>query len=246
MLVSVLWAGASHTGAWTRERIVPTGTAHLSLRTCGTPIRLGPGGEQVETRVIGGPRSVAHIHDTVAARSVGVVFAPGALPALFGESARALAEQHTSLDALWGADAERLADQLADADDDTALDRLEAMLVRHLRPIATPAGVPEALAALARGARVDEVARALGRSPRTLGIWFDDLVGVSPRRWASLQRLRRALALAETEPDGSVVAHMAGYCDQAHLCRDVRAMVGATLTECRQHVPGERNHIPIR
>ncbi|MEZ4317928.1 MAG: helix-turn-helix domain-containing protein [Myxococcota bacterium] len=245
-VVSLLWAGRSAGGSASHDLLIPTGGAHLSFRPCGTPIRIGRDSAQVErSGVLGGPRSVAHVHDAVPARSVGVMLCVGALPRLFQVPARELAEQHIGLDALWDRDAARLNEQLAESDDTRALDRVEAMLVSRLRPSPRPPGLVEALEALAAGARVDEVARAIGRTPRTLGLWFDHSVGLRPRRWGMLHRLRHALALARTEPDGSVVAHGAGYFDHAHLCRDLRELVGESLTTLRDHRPGEPNHIPL-
>ena len=245
-VVTMLWSGRSAGEPGARERIVPTGQAHLAFRPCGTPIRLGIDGEQTETSgVIGGPRTFAHVHDRPSARSVGVMLAPGALPMLFGVSARALAGRHTGLDALWGRDADRLGEQLHDADDVSALSYVEAVLVARLRPRPPIPGLPQALQAIGCGAPVHAVAAALGRTPRTLGAWFDEAVGVSPKQWGVLARLRRALALADGEPDWSVVAHHAGYYDQAHLCRDVRALVGVSPSALRGHAPGEPLHIPV-
>lgn len=72
-------------------------------------------------------------------------------------------------------------------------------------------------------------AARVGRTPRALHGWFMAAVGLSPSRWAAVQRVQRALALAANEPDGARLALAAGFADQPHLCRDLRAVCGMTL-----------------
>lgn len=235
-VVELLWvsAGGSTTAS---ERVVPSGTVHLAWRD--VPIRIGA---QTEHRgVIGGIRQTAHVHDTPQHyRSVGAVLAPGATQRLFGHPAGAFADRHVGLDALWP-DAASLSDRLHGPD---PLDVLEAALVAHLRPVPRPPGLNHALAGLSEGLPVQAVARQLHRSPRTVRGWFHDAVGCSPATWVRLQRLQRAFRVAAREPDWSVVAHRAGYFDQAHLCRELRRITGVTPTEWRARSTSA-NHIPI-
>lgn len=240
-VVRQLWLSRGR-GATGLERVVPTGGAHLAWRL-GADIVLG---EQVEANgVIGGPRSTAHLHDTTSAWSVGAMLAPGAVPRLFGVSARAVSERHVGLADLWGTGAVELQERLL-ADPDRALDALEAHLARVLRPDRTPAGLPLVLAALERGLSVEAAARRIGRTPRTLGLWFHDAVGLSASRWSVVRRVRRAMELGAAEADGASLAAAAGYADHAHLCRDFRAVTGLTLTSWRLgHVPGQPSHVPL-
>ncbi len=246
-VVRFVWAGEARPVAWTRERIVPTGQMHLAWRTGPTAIRLGWDGAQVERcGVVGGPRVVAHVHDTSpGARSVGVALLPGAGSRVLGVPARALAGMHVGLEALWGREARWLQEQLEAADDAEAVALVEAALVARLRPGATPPGLGRALVALEEGVAVAEVAKRLGRSARTLGGWMDDAVGLSPAAWTRVRRLQRALTLAADEPDGAALAQAAGYYDQAHLCREIKAIVGVTLGDWRGHPSGEPNHVPV-
>lgn len=249
-VVELLWVGSSASAAGAArpelECVIPTGQIHVSWRACGTPIRLGVRGEQVERcGVVGGARTEAHVHDApVGARSVGALLVAGAAPRLFGASARSFAGLHVGLDALWGADARILQDQLGETCDDAALDRVERALVAHLRSVPRPPGLGEALRLLDRGASVGWVAARLGRSPRALGSWFDDAVGLSPSGWARVRRLQRALDHAALARDWSDVAHRAGYADHAHLCREFRAIAGVTPSDWRARST-ERNHVPI-
>jgi AraC-like DNA-binding protein len=252
-VVELVWAGPGRAPIVGAERVVPTGHVHVVWRACGTPIRLGAHGEQHERfGVVGGARSAAHVHDTPpGTRSVGVLLRVGAAPRVLGDAASAFAERHTGLDVLWGAEARLLQEALGEAQlgaapsDEAALALVEAALVARLRPSSAPAGLDAAIARLERGGTVESAARAGGRSPRTLRLWFDEAVGIAPVTWARVRRVQRALRLALGEPDWSTVAHAAGYCDQAHLCRDVREITGVTPTTWRAAVGAEPNHIPI-
>lgn len=245
-LVTLLWVGTSVRPRASREAVIPTGQVHLAWRACGTPLRLGETGAQCERHgVVGGPRIRAHQHDTpMNVRSVGAMLAPGALPRFFGMPAKELTGLHVGLDTLWGAEAIELQERLGSLDEEQVLEAVESALVQHLRAAPRPPGLGLALAHLDRGASVGDVAATLGRSTRALGHWFDEAVGLSPAQWRGLRRLQHALDLAESEADWSVVALQAGYADQAHLSRSIRAITGVTPTRWRSRSHADRNHIP--
>ncbi len=70
------------------------------------------------------------------------------------------------------------------------------------------------------------VARALGLSERQLERRFRARVGVSPKRYARLRRFERAMALLDGPATLTEVAYAAGYYDQSHFIREVRAFAG--------------------
>lgn len=242
-LVRELWVGAGADRAW--ERVVPSGSAHVAWRM-GEPLEIADL-PRLRYGVLGGPRSRAHLRRTAPVGSVGAVLAVGAIPRLFGMPASAAREQHVGLDALWGPAARVLQEELESlvGDPDAALDRVELALVARLRPPDAPSALPLALAALDAGLSVEAAALRSGRTTRRLGDWFARDVGLSPSRWARVRRVQRAMALAATEPDGSTLAHLAGYCDHAHLCRDFRDIAGVTLGAWRGHRPGAPAHVPV-
>jgi AraC-like DNA-binding protein len=163
-----------------------------------------------------------------------------------GDTARALAGRHTGLDALWGAEAARLQERLMAApDDEAAMTLVEEALVARLRAVARPPGLREVLVALDAGASVGAAAALVGRSPRAVGLWFDESIGVSPVAWARLRRMQRALRLAHPSRDWATVAAMAGFADQAHLSRELQAIAGLTPTAWRAGHQGGLNHVPI-
>jgi AraC-like DNA-binding protein len=57
---------------------------------------------------------------------------------------------------------------------------------------------------------------------------FRKNVGISPRGFATIARLRHVLRIAGTEPDLTSLAMAAGYFDQAHFIHDFKSMTGLT------------------
>lgn len=78
---------------------------------------------------------------------------------------------------------------------------------------------------------VAEVARALAISERQLERRFLTRVGLTPKRFASLRRFERAVALARASATLTEAALAAGYYDQSHFIRDVRRFADATPGE---------------
>ncbi|HKZ12213.1 MAG TPA: helix-turn-helix domain-containing protein [Solirubrobacterales bacterium] len=80
------------------------------------------------------------------------------------------------------------------------------------------------------GRRVDEIATALGFSERQLRRRFLATVGYGPKTLQRILRMRRFLKLASVDGLAGGAA-AAGYADQAHLSREVRALTGLTPSE---------------
>lgn len=75
--------------------------------------------------------------------------------------------------------------------------------------------------------RIDNLARYIGLSQSALERRFRRIIGVSPKKFASLARLRRAAQLQATGADLTTVAHEAGYFDQAHFIKEFRRATGS-------------------
>jgi AraC-like DNA-binding protein len=56
-------------------------------------------------------------------------------------------------------------------------------------------------------------------------------VGLAPKRALRIARLHRALRLADGRQPWSAAAAAAGYADQAHLTRDMQALLGEGPTD---------------
>ncbi|ACY15115.1 helix-turn-helix domain-containing protein [Haliangium ochraceum] len=266
--VRQIWASAAPAPAArarpadARERVLPTACAHLAFRIGGAPLRTFASEDADDARtvgsaVLGGPRASAYLRDVSApGGSVGAQLLPGATLLLFGAPAHELAERHLPLDDLWGAAAGRLRDALGEADGRPArqLELLEAALlerlprVRAMHPAVAHAlarfGQPDGDAAVARVARV---ARESGYSHRHFAALFRDSVGLSPKPYCRVLRMRAFVEHAARAPAAPLVelALGAGYADQSHLGRELRAIAGLTPAAYLAAAPARPYHVPL-
>jgi AraC-like DNA-binding protein len=174
--------------------------------------------------------------------STGVHFRPGGGAVLLGAPASELSDLHVSLSDLWGASAQQLRAQLIECRDPVqvfqALERALLMRLRVARlPLVNPA-ISFALRRFSTGASVDRVApvrQATGYSERHFNSLFQQAVGLSPKRFCRIQRLRAVVEqLARGAPvEWAQVAAANGYFDQSHLNRDFRLFSGVTPGDYR-------------
>lgn len=78
--------------------------------------------------------------------------------------------------------------------------------------------------ALAAGCSVGDAAVRVELGARQLDRLFADRVGVSPKMFARIVRFRRAVFAARGGTPLAIVAAEAGYADQSHFTREVRAL----------------------
>lgn len=236
-----------------REAVLPGGTMHIVFRLDGPPLRLftddDPRGQRFEPAVVGGARSSAYVKDiSEPAGSVGAELLPGAAEILLGVPAGELAERHTALSALLGAEAHTLHARLAEAPGPEArLDLLEAFLRARLpaRRALHPA-VAGALARFAHSADVGEAVRESGYSHRHFVALFRASVGLTPKLYCRVRRFQAVIAAAAgARRDWAHLALDAGYADQPHLHRDFRDFLGLSPAVYRAlAAPGSR-HVPL-
>jgi AraC-like DNA-binding protein len=83
------------------------------------------------------------------------------------------------------------------------------------------------------GVAVSDVAARYGLSVRQVERMFQEQVGMSPKVFGRLERLKLAMGVgaAEARPDWAAVAAAAGYFDQSHMVREFQALNGATPVE---------------
>ena len=254
--VQGLWAsdgGGPARGAGAREHVLPTGLAQLVLRLSPEPILIFERGapQSLGHAVLGGARTGYYEKDVSApSAAVGATLLPGAVSMLFGVRADELAERHTRLDELWGAEAGRLRERLAEQRTAEArLDELEAYLLRKLPEARSlHAGVAGSLAQLGKGeVRIGELVRASGYSHRALVAAFRTAVGLAPKAFVNVLRFQRALRSLAGAPRASLVdaALGNGYSDQAHLTRAFAEMAGVSPARYRALGLEHPNHVPI-
>jgi AraC-like DNA-binding protein len=218
----VLWESRSEPGA-SGATILPDGCVDLIWD--GTRL------------LVAGPDTRAR-HHVGGGHHVGVRFSHGVGPGALGVAADAVRDTGVALDAVWSDRAARdLTDRVAD-DPVRGLADWAVLAGRAGRAGADRFGAC-VFAAARSGVRVDAIADALGVGPRTLHRRCLPVFGYGPQHLGRVLRLQRALALAR---DGrgrpgrvgragwAGVAADAGYADQPHLAREVRALAGTTPT----------------
>jgi AraC-like DNA-binding protein len=153
--------------------------------------------------------------------------------AVLGASPAELDRTVVALDDLWGKDAARIQQQLADAASWAERFALaEALLTRRGT---TGASVDPEVSwcwhriVVSRGrVRVDGLAAEVGWSRKRLWDRFRSQIGLPPKRAAKLVRFDHAVHRLAAGYGAARVATNSGYADQSHLHRDVQAFTGVT------------------
>ncbi len=191
----------------------------------------------------GGPRApraaITGLWDTVRTHAhsrdhavVIVGFTPIGAAALLRQPLEEFANATTDLDAVLGdpVGVDRLNDQVAEAADHGQRFRLvEDFLVARVGDTQPDSLVAAAVALIERTqgmVRIEELVRRIGLSHSALERRFRRRVGASPRRFASLVRLRNVVRLGEAGTDLTTIAHAAGYYDQSHFIKDFKQFTG--------------------
>ncbi|NEA57323.1 helix-turn-helix domain-containing protein [Streptomyces sp. SID13666] len=220
---AVLWTRTVGAGEGGPYRVLPDGC--MDVIWCD--------GELIVT----GPDTRAHVAQTPAgARFAGLRFAPGQGPGVLGVPAYELRDLRVPLAAVWpGGTARRIAERIGDAADPGSA--LEDAVTGSLPGTGRrgPGAADPLLAAtasrLASGGSVAAAAEAAGLGERQLYRRSLAAFGYGPKTLARVLRLQRALELARRGTPFAEVAVAAGYADQAHLAREVKALAGVPLGE---------------
>jgi len=177
------------------------------------------------TVFIAGPDTTAQLGTAPpGTRFAALRFAVGTGPGVLGVPADELTDRQVPLDAVCPpAEVRALSD---------ATDPLAALEDFALRRWQEPDRAMVAVAAGARAGRpVGAIADRCGLSPRHLQRRCRRSFGYGPKTLARILRLQRAVAMARAGRPFADVSVTAGYADQAHLSRDVRALAGVPLGE---------------
>jgi AraC-like DNA-binding protein len=201
----VAWRSVAPPGGWL-NRILPDGCLDI----------IWDGGSVV----VAGPDTVAEVGTSPpGSRFFALRFAAGTGPRVVGVPADELTDRQVPLEDLWpAADVRRLAE---------AADPMAALEAAALRRWRDPDPAMVALAVGARAGRpIGAIADSLGLSPRHLQRRCKTAFGYGPKMLARVLRLQRALALARGGSPFAAVSADAGYADQAHFAREVKALAG--------------------
>jgi AraC-like DNA-binding protein len=182
-------------------------------------------------------------------------FRPGGARTFFGVELHELTDRAVSIGDLWGKRATALSERLARIDGELggsvrALDEalLDALVARG-EPGSPSQLVSRAVDALDTGdtaAASDDgqepihaLAQRLRVSERQLRQVFREEIGISPKRYARIARIRRVIARAGSTGWARLAVEN-GFYDQAHLTADFRELLGVTP---RAFLAGE---LPLR
>lgn len=163
------------------------------------------------------------------------------LARIIGAPVAAIANQVVRLEDLIGDDATALGEDLCRANGDHGrFARMDRFLEQRLaQSVDQPrdAAIVWAMGRLASpdAPHVAELAAQIGWSRKHLAARFRDVTGFSPQRYRLLARFERFAAALAVNPDKGLaeLALDAGYYDQAHLTRDVRAFAAMSPGELR-------------
>ena len=211
---------------------VPGAVVWTQQVASSTPARVLPDGcmdviwKDGELSVAGPDTTALLVAGRIGESYAGLRFAPGTAAAVLGLPAWELRDRRVPLEQLWpGRQVRELAERISEARDRGAA--LESLVLPRL---AAPDPVGTAvLAGLQRGLRVEQLAQEAALSERQLRRRCLDLFGYGPKTLARVLRLQHALGPARTGTPFAQVAADAGYADQAHLAREVRALTGVPL-----------------
>ena len=232
------------------EKILPGPGASLWVNLNHDEFRsFGDAGRviRVPGAMLAGPTGRASVIEFEQGRAhVSVAFTLGAAACFFAQPLEWARDQQLPLADLWGRSGAVLRERLLEATPRDVLEVMEGVLRERMTgalgpdPMVTAAG-----GALSAGVAVGEVAEALGVLPRTLRRRFTAQVGLTPKRFARVQRLQRVVRDLDgrVQVDWAAVAARHGYADQPHLAEEFRQLVGVTPTEyLRSRVNGP-NHL---
>jgi AraC-like DNA-binding protein len=198
--VSCCWE--QRVGATRVQRVLPDGCADLISYDSG------------RVEVVGLYDQVAQPTLAAGAHLRGIRFRPAAVAAAFGTPASLLCNQTLPADSVLGSKfTRRLTDPY-----------WVDTWVRSVKPDPRMSAAVCLLAARS----VHETARALDITARHLQRLVLAEVGLSPKTYQEIVRLRRFLDAIDTGAALAPAAASAGYADQAHLTRDIRRFCGLT------------------
>jgi AraC-like DNA-binding protein len=213
-----------HEGGARAHRILPDGCMDFLFElTTGTSRVIGP---MSVARVVSVPDGV---------RAFGVRFRPGVASRFLDETATSFLDEGAELSSfrrgLFGALGERLAEA-------RTFDARRALVIRALsepgarvRPLDTRVRRAVSLIEAVRGrSTLRNVATELGIGERQLERLFVEQVGHGPKLFARIVRMHHAIGLArQARLRQAELAASAGFSDEPHLVRELKALAGATL-----------------
>lgn len=212
--------------------LVPDTTVNLGLRYRGFARELNRGPDPLPDASLSGLRRGArHMHTSRGGGIVVVAFREAGASAFVDVPLHELFEMTLDVACLWPASSlERVRARLAQATSTAErIALVAAFLLERLgnrRPDPLVQAAVQSLRASHGNLRITFLARELGVSRDRLEKRFRASVGTTPKPYASILRIRRAVELHRPGMRLTELAHAAGFYDQAHFNHDFQAMLG--------------------
>jgi AraC-like DNA-binding protein len=184
-----------------------------------------------------GPRAKIWELDAECGEVIGFRVRAGVLDALLGRAARELRGLTVPLDEVWGSKAAALLDRILGAA--SSRDRRQLLARALIGAWREHAGADEFASRIARAIERQQgrtpialLAERAGVSQRFLLRKFDECVGLTPKQYARIVRLRTTLArLADARGDLAGLALDRGFTDHAHLIHEFQDLIGCAPAE---------------
>jgi len=212
------------------EPVLPDGCMEMVFHVEGRfRSNLDPGRPQPEALVVGQITRPFHLSASGRVHTFGVRFRPGGPGSLLPMPLHLLTDRQEALEGLLGGRGAALSRRVRSADSDEERVAAIETELRGRRPARVPLALQTALDAISRrrGALRAGELDGLGLSDRHLRRIFLDAVGIGPKALCRIVRLRNAFAAHQAGVSWAEAAFEAGFCDQAHLAREARALLGA-------------------
>lgn len=204
---------SSNARSW---RVVPDPSAHLLF--------VVPSTGRARGAVVGARSTFDDIDVSGRRLTLGVRLRPGTLSRIARERATAFTDRAFPVEDVLGASWRSVLDPLGESEPHGVLD----VILERLRAVLGGWGPARSWMATLRSASVDEAARAARMPARTFHAWALEAVGLPPKRLLRIVRLYRALEALRPTVGWAEAATSAGFADQPHLVREVRALLGET------------------
>lgn len=225
-------------GAHRATRVLPDGCMDVLFNVGDPPLPDGCPHHALRAYAVGAMPTAQVFGVVGQVALVGARLRPGAAPALLPFAAHEARGGVVPLEEAWGACAWETTERVAAAAGPYARVRvLAAALEGRLDTAAADPLVARSDAAIRRthgAAPVAALAARAGTTVRSLERRYAAAVGLTPKEAARVARFRVAVQLLERPLPLARVAFAAGYADQAHLTREVRALAGVPPAALRR------------
>ena len=237
------------------ERVLPSGSAQLIFNLGGDYFRHFKDNHSAAVEsdaaiIVGINSQYIFLDPHTRISTIGAIFKPGGIPALFNCPSIEFLNRTVSLCDV-AADVMAYRARLVDASSPhKKFQLLESFLLNQLdEPCQTNAAIVRAVHLLKKepaASSVSNLADEIGYSRRRFSTLFREAAGIAPKRYARIQRLQQALQEIRSfqQPDMTRIALASGYYDQAHFNHEFKALAGLTPTQYHRNQTPAQNHLP--